>query len=119
MASSLLPPNWGHDLQLLKRWSIAYFACWLGLWVADFAGATAGIFAVLLLLAIVPYIVSIVYAYRVWRGLNMAGLYKPGAWQVIVAALLLNPIFFGWLVLISVLRMVRRVRRSHAAQLLV
>ena len=115
MTSNALPPTWDHDLQLLKRWFLVYLVPWFAFWVALIKGAADDVDALLVVLALAPYIVSIVYAYRVQRDLNVAGLYKSGAWQVIVGALLLNPIVLGWVIPLSVLWVARRVRSTHAA----
>jgi len=115
LTSSVLPLTWERDLRLLKRWFVAYLGVWLGFWVALVNGASEEIEALLVVLALAPYIGSIVLAYRVQRDLNRAGLYKSGAWQVVVGALLLNPIVLGWIIPASVLWVARRGRRSHAA----
>ncbi len=92
------------DAHRLRNWFGAYLILWaIGLY-ATFTSSpdlTPGIYV--LLLAIVPYVLCIVYAYRVQKQLNTAGLYKPGAWQVIAGALLLNPFFIGFLIPASVL----------------
>ena len=113
-------PSWTPDVVRLRNWFYVYLALWVsGLLVmiavpsADF---TPGIYV--FLLAVVPYIICIVHAYRVQDRLHTAGLYKHGAWHVLVGALLLNPLAFGFLIPASVLwtahRIGRRIKRSSA-----
>jgi len=52
--------------------------------------------------SLVPYVVSMVRAYQVQRGLHDSGEIKSGPGQVLVAALILNPYFIGFYVPLSV-----------------
>ena len=109
-------PPWIADLRPLKRWLAAHLVLLLVLWVGLLRGVGEGVAWLLVMLALVPYVGCIVYAYRIQRSLNRAGLYKPGAWLVIVGALLFNPIVVGWLIPVSVLRVAHRLARARAAQ---
>src|SRR5437773_2577209 len=109
-----LPPTWASNAVRLRSWFYTYLIVWgIGL-VATFSSSspdlTPGIYV--LLLAILPYIACIVYAYRVQSQLHAAGLYRHGAWHVLVGALLLNPLAFGLLIPDSVLWTARRVARK-------
>jgi len=55
------------------------------------------------ILCFVAYVGCIVYCYRIQKDLNIAGLYRRGAWQVIVGAFFLNPFLLGFFIPISVL----------------
>ena len=114
------PPDlsWLQDLEKLKKWLLVFLAPWLGgaaLWIL---GATqqitvlATVGPVLFVAAIVPYVAALVFSYRVQDKLNKAGLYKPGAWQVVVGGLLLNPWLLGWAIPVSVLATAIRIRKS-------
>jgi RsiW-degrading membrane proteinase PrsW (M82 family) len=111
---------WTEDVQRLRRWFVAYLILWgLGLAAAATSSATsstdsdAGFYV--LLLCIVPYVVCIVYAYRIQKQLNSAGLYRHGAWQVVVGAFFLNPFILGFLIPASVLWANRRINRRLLA----
>jgi hypothetical protein len=54
------------------------------------------------------------YAYKVQANLNKAGLMRAGAWQIVVAALFLNPFLFGFYIPLSVLFAVRSIRKKLA-----
>lgn len=105
---------WTADNVRLRNWFLAYLIVWgIGLYVLFTRSGpdlTPGVYV--LLLCVVPYIPCIVYAYRVQKHLNTAGLYAHGAWQVIVGALLLNPLFFGFLIPVSVLWTSRGITRG-------
>ncbi len=57
----------------------------------------------------------VVYAYKIQRDLHRYGLYKHGAWHVVVAGLLLSPLI-GLYVGFSSLRLARRIKRQLDAQ---
>lgn len=103
---------WTADTRRLRNWFIPY----LLLWGAGIYAAIAGAGFTILFLCIIPYIPCVVYSYRVQRELNRAGVYRPGAWQVIAGALILNPLAFGFLIPASVLltsaSITRRVRKG-------
>jgi hypothetical protein len=94
----------------LQRWFIAYVILWVLGICAAILRVEIGLYV--LLSCIVPYIPTIVYAYGTQRELNAAGLYRAGAWQVIVGALLLNPFFAGCIIPASVLWRSRRIMRT-------
>ena len=97
-------PIWESQVGKLQRWYFIYLGCWLGGIILSFIGgeiASIGLF--LILGSLVPYIISMVYAYKVQANLKKAGLMRSGAWQIVVAALFLNPIIVGFYVPLSVL----------------
>ncbi len=104
---------WTADTQRLRNWLIAYLIVWIVGLYATFSSfshdLTPGFYV--LLLCILPYIGCVVYAYRVQNQLNVSGLYRPGAWQVIVGAVILNPLVFGFLIPASVLWTARGITR--------
>jgi hypothetical protein len=98
------------DVQGLQWWFVAYLIVWgLGI-CAALVGLEAGRY--IFFFCIVPYAFSIVYAYKAQKQLNTAGLYNPGAWQVIVGAFLLNPFLLGFFIPASVLWRSRRIIRT-------
>jgi hypothetical protein len=102
---------WSPDAKQLRQWFIGYLLTFsAGIYVLSTAIAPAGI--VMIVAALIPYIASIAFAYRVQRALNQAGLYKPGAWQIIAGALLLNPFLLGFLIPTSVLWVTRRIEKK-------
>jgi hypothetical protein len=105
---------WTADTRRLRNWFIAYLVLWgIGLYALVTSSAsdfTPGVYV--LLLCLIPYVPCIVYAYRVQKHLNVAGLYRPGAWQVIVGAVLLNPYVLGMCIPASVLWTSRRITRQ-------
>jgi uncharacterized protein DUF4328 len=104
---------WSDDARALRNWFIGYMV----VWVAGLALAIPSNFdnLAILLLSIVPYIGCIVYAYKVQDALNRAGLYKPGAWQVIAGAVLLNPLIAGLFIPTSVMWVASRIGRKIRA----
>lgn len=112
MAQMVESYAWTADTRRLRNWFIPYLLVWGGGLYAAIAGAGFTI----LFLCIIPYIPCVVYSYRVQRELNRAGVYKPGAWQVIAGVILLNPLAFGFLIPASVLltsaSITRRVRKG-------
>jgi hypothetical protein len=112
--------SWETKADNLRRWFLVYLAVWLagiGLLVAGsgagetrFADAASVLGRVLFLGCLVPYVISMVYAYKTQASLHTAGLYRHGAWHVVVAALILNPYVFGFYVPLSVLLTARRLR---------
>jgi len=109
---------WSRDRALLRKWLKTHLLFWLGgaaLWIVGAAkhiGPLSTIGVAAFLLSIVPYVTSLVFAYRVQDALNRANLYKPGAWQIIVGGLLLNPYFIGFAITASVLAKVRQIEAS-------
>jgi len=104
---------WSAHVTALRYWFLAY----LLLWVIGVAWAIGSDFKELWLVfvSIVPYVGSIVYAYRVQDDLNRTGVYKAGAWQVIAGAFLLNPLLFGFLIPASVLLKASSISRKLRA----
>jgi ABC-type enterochelin transport system permease subunit len=96
----------------LRRWFFVYLGCWLGGIVFLFIGGEAAVYVGLFLFfgSLVPYIISMVYAYKVQASLKNAGLIRSGAWHIVVAALIITPFTFGFYVPLSVLLAVRRIR---------
>ena len=115
MTVAATPPPWHAQLRALQWWLLAYLVMWLAFWVGIGRGAKEDTLGLLVMLVLVPYVGSIVYAYQVQRELNRAGLYKPGAWQVIAGAIILNPVVVGWFIPLSVIWVARRRAKAHAA----
>jgi hypothetical protein len=103
---------WSDDARKLKTWFVVYLlTVSAGLYWAVGTNFTNGLGVAAMLGSLIPYVVSIVYAYRVQRKLNEAQLYKPGAWQIIVGALLFNPYLLGFVIPASVLWVTKRITR--------
>lgn len=103
---------WKIHRQKFIRWGLVYVV----VWATGAALVIPGILrdeqtmSLLTLLGLVPfwgssipYAVSIVHAYRMLRDLNQLGVYKPAAWRIVVAAVILNPWTCGWILLAGVL----------------
>lgn len=58
--------------------------------------------AIFFLGSLIPYVGSMYCAYQTQRGLRDRGEIKSGPWQVLVAALILNPFLIGFYVPLSV-----------------
>ena len=67
-------------------------------------------------LSVLPYGATLVYSYKLESKLNKAGLYKPGAWQVLMGGLILNPWLLGVIIPASALRAERKARASLETQ---
>ena len=104
---------WSNDRDKLQGWFIGYLLTLSAAltWLVK-TKFTADIGLLLLLGSLIPYIVSVVYAYRVQDALNKAKLYKPGAWQIIVGALLFNPFILGFVIPASVLWVTKRIEKK-------
>jgi hypothetical protein len=119
-------PAWEAHADTLRQWYVVYLACWIGGAVLYILGtgmeesSTTNAFTMLggslFVGSLLLYVVCMVYAYRVQAALNAAGLYKHGAWQIIVAALILNPGCLGFYVPLSVLLAARRIRKRLASR---
>jgi hypothetical protein len=115
-------PVWDTLARTLRRWYCLYLACWLGGIALFFIGIaiekSIGAYALMILGGIlfvgsvVVYVICMVYAYQVQAALNSAGLYDPAAWQIIVAAVILNPAILGFYVPLRVLLVIRRIRQD-------
>ena len=102
---------WSRSVKQLQGWFIGYLLTFsAGIYLVSTAHASEGVSVIVA--ALIPYIASIVFAYRVQRALNQARLYKPGAWQIIAGALLLNPFLLGFLIPTSVLWVTKRIERK-------
>jgi hypothetical protein len=103
---------WSANAAKLRNWFVAYLltvsAGWTLVINSDFQSPIG---LAVFLGALIPYIGSIVFAYRVQDALNHAKLYKSGAWQIIAGALLLNPLALGFLIPASVLWVTRRIEK--------
>ena len=107
---------WSANAVKLKNWFVAYLLTLsAGLYLAINSNFNNPVGIILIFGALIPYIVSVVFAYRVQRALNEAKLYKGGAWQIIAGALLLNPFILGFLIPASVLWATRRIERRIRA----
>ncbi|HXG98185.1 MAG TPA: hypothetical protein VNJ06_13875 [Gemmatimonadales bacterium] len=111
----LLPPEefpWSRNAGKLKTWFVVYLLTLsAGLTLAINSNFENPIGWVITLGSLIPYITSLVFAYRVQDALNRAKLYKSGAWQIIAGGLLLNPYILGFLIPASVLWVTRRIER--------
>jgi hypothetical protein len=106
---------WTENARQLKNWFAAYLlVVSAGLYWAIGTNFASQLGMAVLIGSLIPYIVCIVYAYRVQRTLNDAQLYKPGAWQIIVGAFLFNPYLLGFVIPASVLWVTRRTERRIA-----
>jgi len=107
------------DRKKLKLWFLIYLFFWLG------GGATwifAGTYPVKLLLlvakigmgvffcSIVPYIFSLVYAYKVQKKLYKLKLHKHGPWNVLIAGVIFNPYVVGFYIPARVLLISRSLK---------
>jgi hypothetical protein len=103
---------WTANATKLKAWFMAYLlTVSAGLYWAIGTRFTNQLGVVAMFASLIPYIVCIVFAYRVQHALNQAKLYKPGAWQIIAGAFLLNPFLLGFVIPASVLWVTRRIER--------
>lgn len=109
---------WAKDRAGLKRWLLGFLLFWVGGLLLIFAGATfhsdrvthIGFWSVLG--SPIPYLGSLVHAYRVQSKLHAMELYKHGAWNVLVGGLILNPWILGVIIPASVFSTVRRIDRE-------
>ena len=105
--------SWTLDVRRLRVWFVAYLIVWgLGIGAALIPSELDAAGRYVFLFSIVPYLLCIVFAYRVQRQWNAAGLYRAGAWQIIVGAILLNPFLLGFVIPASVLWRSRRIMRT-------
>jgi len=106
---------WTENARKLKNWFAAYLlTVSAGLYWAIDTRFTSGLGVAVMFGSLIPYIASVVFAYRVQRALNQEKLYKPGAWQIIAGALLFNPFLLGFVIPASVLWVTRRIERRIA-----
>jgi hypothetical protein len=115
LGSPAISRPWSADRAALRKWLLIYLASWLGGAAVLIAGlvteqsTVTGIGLSVFFLSLVPYIVSLVFSYRVQDKLNKSGLYKPGAWQIVVGGLVLNPLVLGFAIPTSVFFKVRQI----------
>lgn len=102
---------WSADLGILRVLFAMYLLFFLGGFVFTPVNDNASL---LILPALLCYIAALVYAYKAQRKMNEAKVYLPGAWQVIVGGVILNPIF-GWVILWSVMRKGRKHEKEWAS----
>ena len=104
---------WSENARKLRTWFVAYLltlSAGFSLVISRSFDGAVGI--ALIFGSLVPYIVAIVFSYRVQIELNKAKLYKPGAWQIILGALLFNPFILGFVIPASVLWVTRRIEKK-------
>src|SRR5262245_22995301 len=87
---------WSGNKDKLRAWFTGYLlTVSAGLsWAID-TRFESGLGLLVLFGSLIPYVVCVSYAYRVQSALNKAKLYKPGAWQIIVGAVMFNPFILG------------------------
>ena len=104
---------WSENARKLKTWFVAYLLTLSAGFSLVISRSFDGAVGILLIFgSLVPYIVAIVFSYRVQTELNRAKLYKPGAWQIILGALLFNPFILGFVIPASVLWVTRRIEKQ-------
>jgi hypothetical protein len=95
------------------KWSLVpYFVLLIVLWLQIIGAARmprALLGAVGLAFGLL-YLFMVGEAFFTQRVMNDAGVYKHGAWQILVGAMFLNPCALGWWMPVSVLLAARRVR---------
>jgi len=114
--------EWLRPLQVLRLWFKVYLALWLGGIIFILLGAKTGgsigrtLFFIglpLFVASLAPYVVGVVYLYRVMKALHTSGVIRLhphynkgfisyGPWYVVAASLLLNPYVLGFIPLWSV-----------------
>jgi len=117
MPSIYQDPQFQEQRRRLRLWFAAYAILWASLFYLMFtlpSPADSAAFIALFWAVLVAYVGAIIYAYQVQRALHLAGLYKHGAWNVVVGGLLLNPYFIGVLIPASVLWAAHRSQKRHA-----
>ena len=108
--SSSFSPPWAEDAKILKIWFLAYIALLILGWGAilvppyldHLSESAKTAFSVAAFfgfgVCLIPYIASLVYAYRVQKRLNDEKLWNSGAWQVIVLGVIVTPRVLGPLI---------------------
>ena len=113
-----LNASWIADSRALRNWFCAYLALLatgLYTWITTSGTFDLSLGSYILLLSVVPYVVSIVYSYRVQKQLHASGLYRHSAFDIVFGAIVLNPFLLGWYIPASVLWTAHRVRRKQQA----
>jgi hypothetical protein len=95
-----------------------YFATLAVFWlqVAKVFVLPEGAFNPIMYAALVNYVGMMWLAWRIQKTLHVSGLYRHGAWQVWVGALLLNPCALGWWIPVSVMLRAHRIRTALRAR---
>jgi hypothetical protein len=115
---SAAPRPWATDREALKKWFRIFLVAWLGGGAILIVGLSTDITPILyvgfagFIGSIIPYVKSLQYSYGVQSKLNAAKLYAPGAWQVVVGGIMLNPFVVGFLIPLSVLGTVKKIDRN-------
>ena len=116
--------DWVSAVPRLRIWYRAYLGTWLGGAAVAVAGLAVGesntsvsgflvmTGAVSFFGSVIPYLVSMVFAYQVQAGLKEAGYINSGAWQIVVAGLILNPYVLGFYPPASVLSAAKAAQRN-------
>ena len=108
--------NWEPDRFRLERSLYVFLAVWIGgALIAAVGGFTENnvVFwggAILFLLSLIPYIVTLVYSYRLQDKVSEAQGNRSGAGWVVIGGLILNPFILGVIIPALVLRSERNVR---------
>lgn len=102
--------------KLIKRLGVCLFIYLLTLGIFWYAVVTgeAGkpmVRLLFMLFSLLNFIVLTVTAYKIQVRLKEYGLQKQGGWHIVVGTLLLNPLFIGWYISLSVLIKALSVRR--------
>lgn len=113
--------RWISDIPQLRKWLWAYVALWLpglsltiwGMVLSPPSDLLTTIGGGTLVVSLAPYVMSIVYSYKIQGALHSAKLYPHGTVHVFMGALLLNPFVMGVAIPASVLRVAKRIRRAH------
>ena len=75
-----------------------------------------GVFNPIMYAALANYFVLVWLCYKIQKTLHDSGLYGPGAWQVVMGALILNPCALGWWIPVSVVWSAIRTRKALEAR---
>lgn len=116
------PDSWLDSWSNLRVALKIYLVMWLGgglvmvirMVATEGSGLAAlrGPGTLVFLSSVLPYFVAIVFAYQVQDELSREKHISHGAWQVVVAALFLNPYVLGFYVPLSVSMKARSVARN-------
>ena len=112
-------PTWPElklDVPLQQLYAcLGIYVVTLGLfWLSVFKkiALPEGVFNPIMYAALANYFVLVWLCYKIQKTLHDSGLYGPGAWQVVVGALLLNPCGLGWWIPVSVVLSAARTRKA-------
>jgi hypothetical protein len=113
--STALRWDWESDRVRLEHSLYLFLAVWIGGAAIAVVGGFTEINilfwsgAVLFLLSIIPYVITLVYAYRLQKKVSRARGHGSGGW-VVLGGLFLNPFILGVIIPALVLRSERNVR---------